>query len=127
MTAFYSMICFNRSIRVSSIHPDQSVENIEDKAQISFTDFDARIIGKNGQFNYSYNGQINVDSEYQIIVGQHTSQCANDKQEVKPALLVIKDSTGQVPNKMSLDNGYASGNNFDALENAGVNAYVAVV
>jgi len=61
-------------------------ETIEDKKQISFADTDARIMGKKGDYDYSYNGQISVDADNQIIVGQHISQQANDAQEVKPAL-----------------------------------------
>ena len=38
----------------------------------------------------------------------------------------IAQSTGQLPEKMSLDNGYQSGSNLAALEQAGVDAYVAV-
>ena len=34
---------------------------IEDKKQICFADTDARIMGKNGCFDYAYNAQINVD------------------------------------------------------------------
>jgi transposase len=61
-------------------------KQIEDKKQISFADKDARIMGKKGAFDYSYNGQISVDKDNQIIVGQHVTQNANDKQEVEPAL-----------------------------------------
>jgi len=107
-------------------NPGQTVNDIEDKAQISFADKEARIMGKNGQFDYSYNGQISVDSKHQIIVGQHVSQCANDTQEVEPALRAIKASTNKVPDKMSLDNGYASGDNFNTLEKAGIDAYLAI-
>ncbi|MFZ3057202.1 MAG: tyrosine-type recombinase/integrase, partial [Smithella sp.] len=54
----------------------------------------------------AYNGQITVDKDHQIILGQHITQKANDKQEVKPALQEIKDTTGKLPDRMSLDNGY---------------------
>jgi hypothetical protein len=43
----------------------------DDKKQISFADKEARIMGKNGDFEYAYNGQITVDKDNQIIVGQH--------------------------------------------------------
>lgn len=99
---------------------------IEDKKQISFADSDARIMGKKGDFDYRYNSQISVDSDHQIIVGQHVSQNANDKQEVSQGLESIKETTGELPDKMSLDNGYQSGANLEALEQAGVDAYVAV-
>jgi transposase len=98
----------------------------EDKKQISFADTDARIMGKKGDFDYRYNGQISVDSDHQIIVGQHLSQNANDQQEVKDGLACIAESAGELPDKMSLDNGYFSGSNVEALADAEVDAYVAV-
>jgi hypothetical protein len=67
----------------------------------------ARIMGKKGGFPYAYNGQITVDKDHQIILGQHITQKANDKQEVKPALQEIKDTTGKLPDRMSLDNNQA--------------------
>ena len=99
---------------------------IDAKKQISFADTEARIMGKKGDFDYRYNGQISVDSDHQVIVGQHLSQNANDKQEVKEGLESIEKSAGQLPEKMSLDNGYQSGSNLEALEQAEVEAYVAV-
>ena len=109
--------------REAALNPGQAVDA---KKQISFADTDARIMGKKGDFDYRYNGQISVDSDHQIIVGQHLSQNANDKQEVKAGLESIEKSAGQLPEKMSLDNGYQSGGNLDALEQAEVEAYVAV-
>jgi len=100
-------------------------KKIDDKKQISFADKEARIMGKKGNFDYSYNGQISVDEDNQIIVGQHLSQNANDKQEVEPALEEIKETTGVLPDKMSLDNGYMSGNNLESFDGKQIDAYVA--
>lgn len=101
-------------------------KEIEDKKQISFADTDARIMGKQGDFDYRYNAQISVDSDNQIIVGQHLSQNANDKQEMEPALENIREATdGRLPEKMSVDNGYHSGDNLEALEDSAVDYYVA--
>ena len=99
---------------------------IEDKKQISFADPDARIMGKKGDFDYRYNGQISVDSDSQIIVAQHVSTHANDQHEVEASLAAIEENTGQLPEKMSLDNGYFCGDNLAALEEQEVDAYVAV-
>jgi transposase len=100
-------------------------KEIADKKQISFADKDARIMGKNGNFDYSYNAQISVDADTQIIVGQHISQHANDKQEIEPALVAIEEATGQLPEIMSADNGYVSGNNLQALVDSPIDAYFA--
>lgn len=100
-------------------------KNIDDKKQISFADKEARIMGKKGSFDYQYNVQISVDEEMQIIVGQHLSQNANDKKEIEPALIAIKDATGKLPQILSADNGYMSGDNLQALEESLIDTYIA--
>lgn len=109
--------------REEELNPGQA---IDDKKQISFADIDARIMGNGKNFKYSYNVQISVDSYSQIIVGQHLSQNANDKQEVKAGLESIQENTGQLPEQMSLDNGYLSGENLENLKESGIDAYVAM-
>ena len=108
--------------REEELRPGQE---IEDRKQISFADTDARIMGKKGTFEYAYNAQIGVDGEAQIIVGQHVSQSANDQGEVERALHELEASSGRLPDKMSLDNGYYSGKNLKALSDRGLDAYVA--
>ena len=100
-------------------------KKIDDKKQISFADKEARIMGKKGNFDYSYNGQISVDEDNQIIVGQHLSQNANDKREVEPSLEEIKGATGDLPDEMSLDNGYMSGTNLESFDGKEIDVYVA--
>ena len=98
---------------------------IEDKKQISFADTEARIMGKKGSFDYAYNAQISVDADRQIIVGLHISQNANDKQELEPALKAIQDTVDRLPDQLSADNGYFSGDNLQALEHSGIDAFIA--
>lgn len=108
--------------REEALHPDKK---IADKKQISFADEDARIMKSKGGFDYHYNPQISVDADNQIIVGEHVSQNANDKQELKPALEDIQQSTGTLPDKVSMDNGYFSGDNLETIEENGMDAYIA--
>jgi len=100
-------------------------KEIEDRKQISFADREARIMGKRGGYEYAYNGQISVDKENQIIVGEHLSQKANDKEEVELALKEVEETMGSLPEKMSLDNGYMSGSNLEAFEDKGIDVYIA--
>ena len=100
-------------------------KTIADDKQISFADTEACIMGKKGRFDYAYNAQISVDADLQIIVGQHVSQNANDKQEIEPALQALKETTDRLPEILSADNGYSSGSNLHALEQSGVEAYIA--
>ena len=108
--------------REEQLRPGQA---ITDKKQISFSDTDARIMKGKGGFEYAYNGQISVDEKAQVIVGQHVSQQANDFREVSPALEEVEATTGRVPEKLSLDNGYYSGKNLQELSDREVEAYVA--
>ncbi|MFW5443366.1 MAG: IS1182 family transposase [Methylococcaceae bacterium] len=108
--------------REETLNPDKE---IDDKKQISFADKEARIMGKKGSFDYQYNAQISVDEDRQIIVGQHLSQNANDQQEIEPALVAIKEATGTLPNKLSADNGYMSGDNLQALKDSSIEPYIA--
>ena len=108
--------------REEALHPGKT---IDDKKQISFADQDAGIMKSNGGFDYCYNPQISVDADNQIIVGEHISQKANDKQELKPALEEIKKTTGRLPDKASMDNGYLSGDNLKAIEASEIDAYIA--
>jgi transposase len=108
--------------REEELNPEKEIEG---RKQISFADTDARIMGKKGNFDYQYNGQICVDEDNQIIVAQHLSQNANDKKEIEPAIKNIQETTGTLPSKLSADNGYMSGDNLEALEAADLDAYVA--
>jgi transposase len=108
--------------RENKLHPEKP---IEDRKQISFADQDAMLMGKKGQYDYSYNAQITVDKDKQVIVGEHVSQSPNDYGEVEPALQEIKDATGKEPEKISLDNGYFSGENLKTLHDNGIDSYVA--
>jgi len=109
--------------REQEINPDKPIDG---KKQISFADKEARIMGKRGgTFEYAYNAQISVDKDHQIIVGQHISQQANDVLEVESALKQVQAATGRLPDIMSLDNGYLSGDNLGALEKTKIDAYIA--
>ena len=108
--------------REAELRPGQK---IEDKKQLSFADHDARIMKDKGGFEYAYNAQISVDGKSQVIVGQHVSQQANDAREVAPALDEMEETSGGLPEKLSLDHGYYSGKNLQELSDRKVEAYVA--
>ena len=108
--------------REAELRPGQE---IEDKKQISFADPEARIMKDKGDFEYAYNAQISVDGKSQVIVGQHVSQQANDAQKVSQALDEVEETSGRLPEKLSLDNGYYSGKNLQETSDRKVEAYIA--
>ena len=98
------------------------------KAQRNFTDPDSRIMrdGATKAFEQAFNGQVAVDSEYQVIVAAGVTQECNDKHQVEPMVERMKANLGGLcPKQMSLDNGYYSDENVEFLREVGIDAYIA--
>ena len=101
---------------------------VKPKAQRNFTDPDSRIMkdGATKAFEQAFNGQVAVDSEYQVIVAAGVTQECNDKHQVEPMVERMKANLGGLcPEQMSLDNGYYSDENVEFLRQAGIDAYIA--
>lgn len=100
-------------------------KQISDKNQINFTDADSRmIITRNEGPQQCYNGQISVDDAEGVIIAQHLTNESNDKKELIPALQQIKVQCNSLPEVITADSGYFSGNNIAYLDEAGVDAYI---
>jgi transposase len=98
-----------------------------EKAQKNFTDADSRIMrdGATKSFEQSYNCQAAVDSQAQVIVAAQVTQQANDKQQVKPLVELMKlNLGGRTPEELSADTGYYSEENVDYLEGQKIEPYV---
>jgi len=98
-----------------------------EKDQVSLTDEDSRIMPSHEGFKQSYNAQAGVDAESHLIVEQHISQQANDKQEVAPAL----EALGQLPGELGqidallADTGYFSAANVERCQAEHITPYIA--
>ena len=111
----------------------------EDKAQTNFTDPEAKIMKQSNKgFDDSYNSQIVVDSEHQIIVAAEVTTAANDKQQAVPLaqaaldnlaaadIALPRDEHGQprrIPN--TADTGYYSESNVTEVTAMGLDPYYA--
>ena len=101
---------------------------VKSKAQRNFTDPDSRIMkdGATKAFTQAFNGQVAVDSKYQVIVAAGVTQECNDKHQVEPMVERMKANLGGLcPKRMSLDNGYYSDENVEFLRQEGIDAYIA--
>jgi transposase len=98
----------------------------DDKAQYNFTDPESRILKGPDGFVQGYNAQIAVEAETQLIVAQTVTQAANDKQQLIPMIEQVEQQSGQKPEAVLADSGYASEENLQAAEAAEVDVYVAV-
>jgi hypothetical protein len=75
-------------------------------------------------FDQHYNTQAVVDQTSLLIVATALSNHPNDRQEAEPAVDAIASQVGQ-PKAAALDNGYWSPANVEALEDRGIDAYIA--
>jgi transposase len=105
---------------------DPSEAKVHPRAQANFTDPESRIMHTPDGFQQSYNAQAAVDAESQVIVAQEVSQAPPDVQRLRPMLEQIIKENRRVPRELSADAGYASEANFQALDDAGIYAVVAL-
>ena len=98
----------------------------DEKAQYNFTDPESRILKGPDGFLQGYNAQVAVEAETQLIVAQTVTQAANDKQQLIPMIDEVEQQSGQKPEEVLADSGYASEENLKATEDAEVDVYVAV-
>ena len=108
--------------------PEAAPARPKPNAQRNFTDPDSRIMrdGATKAFEQAFNGQVAVDSEYQVIVAAGVTQECNDKHQVEPMVERLKANLrGLSPKRMSLDNGYYTDENVEFLRGEGIDAYIA--
>ena len=108
--------------------PEAAPARPKPKAQRNFTDPDSRIMrdGATKAFEQAFNGQVAVDSEYQVIVAAGVTQECNDKHQVEPMVERLKANLrGLSPKQMSLDSGYYTDENVEFLRGEGIDAYIA--
>jgi transposase len=96
------------------------------KDQYNFTDADSRIM-KNSRdegFDQNYNAQVAVEQDSRLIVSPGVSNHPNDKNEAIPTIDGIPAVVGK-PKAAALDNGYFSQTNIEALQERGIEPYIA--
>jgi transposase len=79
--------------------PDES-----DKANI--TDPDSRMMKTRTGYVQGYNAQVAVDCDSQVIIATDLTQDCNDKNQLVPMMDKIKENTGKLPKRGTMDAGY---------------------
>lgn len=87
--------------------PAPPQEGPRDKDQYNLTDPESRIMKSGKGFEQCYNAQAAVDAATMLIVGQHVTDQANDKQQLAPTLAAVSPAVGAV-GKVLVDSGYYS-------------------
>ena len=98
----------------------------EAKAQSNFTDPESGIMKTSTEgFQQSYNAQTVVDDANQIVVGAAVGACASDQGQLVPLLDGVAESLGEQPAAVLADAGYCNEADLLALEERGIEGYVA--
>jgi transposase len=95
--------------------PEPPKEGPRDKDQYNFTDPESRIMKAGGGFEQCYNAQAAVEVTTMLIVGEHVTDQANDKQQLVPTLAVVSPVIDQVA-AILVDSGYYSENGVQTVE-----------
>lgn len=98
----------------------------EDKAQDNFTDPQSRIMKTADGFAQGYNAQAAVDEDSHLIVATGLTDCAADVHQLLPMIEATMHNTGAAPAMTLADSGYASEENFAALQDRKLMACVAL-
>ncbi len=109
--------------------PEPPVEGPKAQDQINLTDEESRIMPVSaGGFEQAYNAQAAVDTDSMLVVMSAVTPAPNDKEQVKPMLKKLADlptSLGKI-DRLLTDNGFASTENIQACEAAGIEPFMAV-
>jgi transposase len=101
---------------------------VRDRDQINLTDEESRIMPASGKsFQQAYNVQAGVETESLLIVTEHVTQKANDKQEVEPTMMALEQLAEPLGKAEALlsDNGYYSESNVKACHGEDITPFIA--
>ena len=98
----------------------------QEKTQDNFTDPDSRMMKDSKGFEQCYNAQLAVDAESQLIIATDVIQTPSDQPILLPMIDKMNTNTGKRPERVLADAGYRSERNLRALEEAGIDGYVAL-
>ena len=95
------------------------------KAQKNFTDPESRIMKSKDGFIQAYNAQAAVDGTAQVIVAHDLDAKQSDQHQLVPMTDAVEANLDKKPEQLSADAGYCSEANLEAMQQRGIDAYVA--
>ena len=114
-----------RGETVRGPEPKEVEEKIDPKAQYNFTDPESRIMKTKDGFQQCHNAQAAVEVESMLVVANDLSNRANDKGQLV-SMVEKTAATGFETKEALADTGYYSQSEVEALEDKGIEAFVAV-
>lgn len=99
----------------------KQIKNEDEK--VNTTDADAKFIRSKQQTNLNYNCQAGI-TEDRVIVSAFTTNNASDKRQLLPNIQQAEQNTDTTFNNILADSGYASYDNYEALEVMNKTAFI---
>ena len=97
------------------------------KAQSNFTDPESRIMKTSSEgFQQSYNAQMAVEGENQLVVGTGVTDNASDQGQLVPMIDEVAAVCGDAPDQVLADAGYGNEQDLRELERRDIAAHVAL-
>ena len=99
----------------------------DEKAQSNFTDPESRIMKTSSEeFQQSYNAQMAVEGENQLVVGAEVTDNASDQGQLIPMVDAAAETCGETPAQVLADTGYCIEPDLQALKERDIDGYVAL-
>ena len=99
----------------------------DEKAQSNFTDPESRIMKTSSEgFQQSYNAQMAVEGENQLVVGTAVTDNASDQGQLIPMVDAVAETCGETPEQVLADAGYCNEPNLQALKERDIDGYVSL-
>ena len=99
----------------------------DEKAQSNFTDPESRIMKTSSEgFQQSYNAQMAVEGENQLVVGTAVTDNASDQGQLVPMVDAVAETCGETPAQVLADTGYCNEPDLQALKERDIDGYVAL-
>ena len=99
----------------------------DEKAQSNFTDPESRIMKTSSEgFQQSYNAQMAVEGENQLVVGAGVTNNASDQGQLVPMVDKAAEVCGETPGQVLADAGYGNEQDLRELERRDIDAHVAL-
>jgi Transposase DDE domain len=95
------------------------------ESQISLTDPDSRAMASYPKVGVGYNAQVAVDAKHKLIVAQEVTNAGSDLGLLAQTAGAAKDVLDVARIDAVADKGYYKGEDIQACEEAGIDAYVA--
>jgi transposase len=107
--------------RLQELEQESTTEKKRAELRVSETEAEARKMKfDNGGWDLAYNVQVSTEASHKMVVAVEVTTAANDLEQLEPAVDGVRSNCGILPKQVVADNGYATRDNVEKMEQAGV-------